>query len=116
MNIKTKRIYEAPSPADGFRVLVDRLWPRGLKKEDAQIALWLKAVAPSNELRKWFHQEESNWQTFVTRYQTELQNSEALQALKKLAMIHPTLTLLYGAKNEAHNQAIVLKQLLEGHL
>ncbi|MEE1944887.1 DUF488 domain-containing protein [Pedobacter sp. KR3-3] len=114
MNIKTKRIYEAPSTADGYRVLVDRLWPRGLKKEDAQIALWLKAVAPSNELRKWFHHEESNWPMFVLRYRAELQNNEALQELKELAEAHQTITLLYGAKDEAHNQAIVLKQLLEG--
>ncbi|WP_199137492.1 DUF488 domain-containing protein [Pedobacter sp. ASV12] len=114
MNIKTKRIYEAPSTADGFRVLVDRLWPHGLKKEDAQISLWLKAVAPSNGLRTWFHHEESNWPTFVSRYRAELQNNEALPQLKALADEHQTVTLLYGAKDETHNQAVVLKQLLEG--
>lgn len=113
MNIKTKRIYEASSQADGFRILVDRLWPRGLKKEDANIGLWLKEVAPTDELRKWFHHEESNWPTFVARYQAELKATKALQQLKELAQAHQTITLLYGAKDEQHNQAIVLKQLLE---
>ena len=114
MNIKTKRIYEAPSQTDGFRVLVDRLWPRGLKKEDAQIDLWLKEVAPSDALRKWFHHEERNWPAFVVRYQAELEDATALRQLKELAEAHATITLLYGAKDVQHNQAVVLKQLLDG--
>lgn len=115
MNIKTKRIYEAMAKSDGFRILVDRLWPRGLKKEDAHIGLWLKEVAPSDQLRKWFHHEESNWPAFVAKYQAELKNSEALQQLAELAKAHEIVTLLYGAKDEEHNQAVMLKNLLEGN-
>lgn len=113
MNIKTKRVYEAKAASDGFRILVDRLWPRGLKKEDAHIGLWLKEVAPSDQLRKWFHHEESNWPTFVAKYKAELENSEALQQLTELTAHHEVVTLLYGAKDEEHNQAVVLKNLLE---
>jgi uncharacterized protein YeaO (DUF488 family) len=112
MNIKTKRIYESIAKTDGFRILIDRLWPRGLKKEDAHIELWLKEVAPSNQLRKWFHHEESNWPGFVAKYQAELKNSEALQQLVELAESHEVITLLYSAKDEKHNQAMVLKDLL----
>lgn len=113
MNIKTKRIYETMATSDGYRILVDRLWPRGLKKEDAHIALWLKEIAPSDQLRKWFHHEESNWPTFVSKYKAELKKSEALQQLIELATDHEVITLLYGAKDEAHNQAVVLKNFLE---
>lgn len=114
MKIKTKRIYEPASPADGYRVLVDRLWPRGLTKEAAHIDQWLKEVAPSNELRKWFHHDMENWEEFEERYKKELDGSEALEELRALVSKQEVTTLLFAAKTEDRNQALVLKQLLEG--
>lgn len=114
--INVKRIYEPYSPDDGFRVLVDRLWPRGIKKEDARIDLWAKEVAPSDALRKWFHHEEDNWPTFEQRYKAELKASDALAALLPEIKKHKKVTLLYGARNEEQNQAVVLRQLLTAAL
>lgn len=112
MNPKLKRVYEAPSRDDGTRILVDRLWPRGLTKEKAHVDLWLKDVGPSTELRKWFAHDPARWTEFKTRYRTELKhNTDALTALKKTVAKGPA-TLLYGAKDEEHNQAIVLQSLL----
>lgn len=110
--IKLKRIYETPSDDDGFRVLVDRLWPRGIKKESAHIDLWLKNVAPSNELRKWFGHDPQKWLEFKQRYTKELP-ADAFAQLRQLASEKPTLTLLFAAKDEDHNNAVVLKSLLE---
>ena len=113
MPIKLKRVYAEPSPTDGTRILVDRLWPRGLTKEKAHVDLWLKDVAPSNELRKWFAHDPAKWPEFKTRYRAELkQNPEAVAALKH-ATAKGTTTLLFGAKDEDHNEAIVLKDLLD---
>ncbi len=112
MPITIKRIYEPASKADGYRILVDRLWPRGIKKEEAHIDQWLKEVAPSNELRKWFHHEADNWEEFVAKYRAELHGSPALEELRAIVHVHKTVTLLYGAKDEEHNQAAVLLELL----
>lgn len=112
MSIKIKRIYETPAETDGYRILVDRLWPRGLKKEDARIDKWLKAVAPSTALRTWIHSDKGNWDKFELRYMDELKNSEGLQGLKALLTEHKTVTFLYAAKDEEHNHALVLKKLI----
>jgi len=113
MEIKLKRIYEAPLKSDGTRVLVDRLWPRGVSKEAAHLDLWLKEVAPSTELRKWFGHDPARWREFQQRYRRELgEQGDALAQLAALAR-KGRLTLLYGAKDEAHNEAVVLKQVLE---
>jgi uncharacterized protein YeaO (DUF488 family) len=111
--IRLKRIYDPPSPDDGFRVLVDRLWPRGIKKEDAALDLWARDLAPSDALRKWFHHEVSNWDEFERRYRAELaQMPDAVAALREQC-VGRTVTLLFGAKDETHNQAVVLKSVLE---
>lgn len=117
MNVAIKRAYAPPEPGDGMRILVDRLWPRGLRKEAAHIDLWLKEVAPSTALRQWFAHDPAKWAEFRRRYQAELQAgaaAEALQTLRAHARQRP-LTLLYAAHDEAHNQAVVLRDLLAGH-
>lgn len=112
--VKLKRVYEEPSPDDGLRVLVDRLWPRGLSKARAAVDLWLKDIAPSAELRKWFGHDPAKWEEFKVRYRKELAgNDAALETLRQRAR-EGTITLLYGARNEAHNDAVVLKDMLEG--
>lgn len=113
MPVHIKRIYEAISNDDGYRVLVDRLWPRGIKKENAQIDEWLKDVAPSQTLRKWFGHQPEKWDSFYTRYSTGLYDSMPLAKLKTLMKKHKTLTLLYSAKDEQHNHAIIIKELLQ---
>jgi uncharacterized protein YeaO (DUF488 family) len=111
--IRVKRVYEKPSKEDGFRVLVDRLWPRGMKKEAAKVDLWMKDVAPSDELRKSFHHEAMKWADFEKKYQAELKKKkDLLKELKEMEKKHGTLTLLFGAKDEEHNQAVVLAKVL----
>lgn len=111
--IKLKRVYESPSLHDGLRVLVDRLWPRGLTKERAAVDLWLKELAPSTELRKWFDHDPAKWKQFQTRYQRELrEQKDALVTLKEKSE-EQTVTLLYGARDEKHNEAVVLKRVLD---
>lgn len=112
-NIQLKRVYEPASPEDGYRVLVDRLWPRGISKEEAQLDEWVKALAPSDELRKWFHQNPEHRDEFRARYFAELEPYE--EELRRLAGIAKTrkLTLLYSSRNEAFNNATVLKERLE---
>ncbi len=95
---KIKRAYEPKSTADGFRILVDRLWPRGIKKEEADIDMWMKDIAPSVELRKWFNHDEKKWTVFTTKYTAELKKSTALDDLLALVKVHKTITLVYGAK------------------
>jgi uncharacterized protein YeaO (DUF488 family) len=113
--IHTKRVYENPAKADGFRILVDRLWPRGLTKEKAGVDLWMKEIAPSDELRKWFHHGENNWSEFVKRYKAELaKKKELLSELKKVEKEHGAVTLLFGSKDEKQNQAVVLADILQG--
>jgi uncharacterized protein YeaO (DUF488 family) len=112
MAIKLKRVYEEPTKTDGTRILVDRLWPRGLTKEKAHVDLWLKEVAPSTALRKWFAHDPAKWAEFKARYKAELRhNSLQLAVLKKAVSRGPT-TLLYGAKDTEHNEAVVLQDLL----
>ncbi|WP_208542166.1 DUF488 domain-containing protein [Brevundimonas naejangsanensis] len=106
-----KRVYESPSQADGTRILVDRLWPRGLSKDKAQVDLWLKDVAPSTELRQWFNHDPEKWSDFQRRYRAEL--LAAVSELKA-ALASGRATLLYGAKDEAHNDAVVLAAFLGG--
>lgn len=113
MNIKLKRAYETPYKADGARILVDRLWPRGLTKRKARIDLWLKEIAPSTELRKWFGHDPKKWRSFCGRYQTELKrHSDQLEVIKDAANKR-SVTLIYGARDERHNEAVVLKQFIE---
>lgn len=97
---------------DGYRVLVDRLWPRGIKKENAQIDKWLKEVAPSTPLRKWFDHQPDKWKVFLSKYCAELKGSGGYDELQKLAREHNNVTLVYGAKDEEHNQAAALKKFL----
>lgn len=115
-NIRIKRIYDAAHTQDGGRILVDRLWPRGIKKDQAQIDLWMKDIAPSNELRKWFNHDPDKWEEFQRRYAKELdQNREGvdqlLQCVKK-----GKVTFLFSAKNETHNNAIALKEYLRDRI
>jgi uncharacterized protein YeaO (DUF488 family) len=113
MSIKIKRVYEQPEDSDGYRILVDRLWPRGMTKEKAHVDLWLKEIAPSTELRKWFGHDPEKWKRFQGLYETELSNNGGLiEMLTQKARIG-TITLLYGARDEKHNEARVLKQVLE---
>ena len=117
MTVALKRVYAEPSPHDGTRVLVDRLWPRGLKKSDAALDAWLKELAPSNELRKWFHARPQLWSKFREKYLKELTTeaaNTALQQLYELQKQHRRLTLLFASKNEERNNALVLKQLIDG--
>lgn len=117
MAIKVKRVYEEPSGADGVRVLVDRLWPRGMTKKDAALDAWFKELAPSDELRHWFHAYPEAWALFRKRYLKELARPEAsgeLQELYRWAGRRKRLTLLYASKNEERNNAIVLRDLLNG--
>jgi uncharacterized protein YeaO (DUF488 family) len=112
--IKLKRAYERPSREDGMRILVERLWPRGLSKEQAAVNLWLKDVAPSTELRTWFGHDPAKWLQFQKRYQKELRDHKnALKLLKEKAKAG-TLTLVYAARDEAHNSALVLQKVLQG--
>jgi uncharacterized protein YeaO (DUF488 family) len=110
---RLKRVYEEPSSEDGYRILVERLWPRGLSKERAAVDLWLKDVAPSPELRKWFNHDPAKWKEFQRRYREELkEKKEAVKLLKQKGK-EGTVTLVYAAHDEEHNGALVLKQLLE---
>ena len=115
MAIRVKRIYEPYSADDGYRILVDRLWPRGMKKEDARIDKWLKEVAPSTTLRKWFNHEVEKWDEFRRRYHTELNRSPAFAELLTLLKEHKTATFLFSSREETHNHAIVLKQFVADH-
>ncbi len=113
LKIQIKRIYEPPSAEDGTRVLIDRLWPRGVSKDTAQLELWMKEIAPSTALRKWFNHEASRWQEFTRRYTGELnQQPESIDKLKAIAL-KDRLTLLFSAKEETMNNAIALKEYLE---
>ncbi|HVO61134.1 MAG TPA: DUF488 domain-containing protein [Terriglobales bacterium] len=116
MTVMVKRVYEPAERKDGTRVLVDRLWPRGLTKQNAAIEAWLRDLAPSNQLRKWFHAQPERWEEFRKKYLKELSAPKAQAALNKLYDVESqgNLTLLYASKNEEHNNATVLRDLLEG--
>jgi uncharacterized protein YeaO (DUF488 family) len=113
ITIKTKRIYEELTKGDGFRILVDRLWPRGMRKERAQVDVWYKDIAPSNALRKWFGHDPARWNEFRRRYFEELNDKE--EDIEAIMAKRPgkTVTLLYGAKDEQYNNAVALKEFIE---
>lgn len=113
MALRLRRIYEPYSDEDGFRILVERLWPRGVKKEDAHVDLWMRTIAPSNELRKWFNHEEEKWELFQQKYIGELSETHQLITLKDIISKHHSVTLLFSSKNELHNNAVVLYNLLK---
>jgi uncharacterized protein YeaO (DUF488 family) len=111
--IKLKRAYEKASADDGFRVLVERLWPRGVSKTDAKLDLWLKDVAPSPELRQWYSHDVAKWNEFQKRYRTELKTHKDVLQLLQEKSASGTLTLVYAARDQEHNSALLLKQVLE---
>ncbi len=113
-NIQVKRIYAASHAQDGFRILVDRLWPRGIKKEQAKIDLWLKEIAPSDSLRKWFNHEPEKWEEFKQRYFKELDQKQDLVDQLSQHTRKGKVTFLFSAKDEAHNNAIALREYLLG--
>ena len=116
ITIALKRAYDKPARADGFRVLVDRVWPRGMKKDELHLGLWAKQIAPSTALRKWFAHDPDRWSEFRKRYRTELTQAHASQTVSeilKAAKPAKTITLVYGAKDTEHNQAVVLRDLFE---
>ena len=116
MAISIKRVYEQPVPADGLRILVDRLWPRGLSKDKAKVDVWLKSIAPSSELRTWFHHDVDKWPEFKARYFAELDgNAEAVEELLDYARENKVI-LLYGAKDPRHNHAAALLEYLRRRL
>ena len=111
-SIRIKRAYEQPNREDGTRILVDRLWPRGLTKEKARVDLWLKDVAPSTELRKWFAHDPGKWAEFQSRYLEELKRNKEQLSLLRQEAAKGTVTLVYGAKDQQHNEAVILQRLL----
>jgi uncharacterized protein YeaO (DUF488 family) len=113
MRIAIKRVYEKPVPSDGARILVDRLWPRGMSKERMKLDLWLKNIAPSTELREWFGHDPKKWIGFQTKYKIELaKNKEPIAELNKIVKQNKTVTLLYAAKDEEHNDAVVINNFI----
>jgi uncharacterized protein YeaO (DUF488 family) len=113
--INIKRIYKPAEKTDGFRVLVDRLWPRGISKEAAHLDLWLKEIAPPTELRQWFHSSDADdrWDEFKARYLMELHENDVVSQLADLANDNETVTLLYAVPDENHNHALILKEFIE---
>lgn len=112
--IKLKRIYDEYSDSDGMRVLVDRIWPRGVSKEKAHLDYWLKEIAPSDALRNWFHHDPTKWTEFEKKYKEELKEKiDLLEQIRDAEKKHTTVTLLYGAKDTQHNQAVVIAELLK---
>lgn len=112
--IKIKRIYNKPEKEDGYRILVDRLWPRGLSKNKARIDLWLKEIAPSDTLRKWFSHDPLKWKQFKEKYKIELKHKkELIDKIKQIEKEKRNITLLYSAKDEKHNNAVVLQKILK---
>lgn len=110
--IRVKRVYDPPSPEDGVRVLVERLWPRGVSRERARVDLWLRGIAPSDELRRWFNHDPSRWEEFKRRYFNELRNNPAVDELVLLLKHNQVVTLLYSAKSP-YNNAVALREYLE---
>lgn len=115
--IKIKRVYEAPDAADGYRVLVDRLWPRGIRKESLKYDAWEKDITPSTELRKWFHEDTAkHWEGFAAMYQKELESSDAVHRFIERIKTYDTVTLLYASKEPVRNHAHILQQFLQMHM
>ncbi|MDQ2656015.1 MAG: DUF488 domain-containing protein [Bacteroidota bacterium] len=114
--IKIKRVYEEHDKQDGYRILVDRLWPRGVSKEAAAVDLWLKEIGPSTALRNWFSHDEKKWEGFRRKYFKELETkAQLVEQIRGLRKNERVITLLFGAKDEQHNQAVVLKEYLSDH-
>lgn len=111
--IKMKRVYEEPDPKDGYRVLTERLWPRGVSKERAHLNRWLKGIAPSHELRKWFDHDPKKFNEFRERYHQELFGSENVEEMMQIIDQHKNVTLVYASKDRQHNSTVVLKDFLE---
>jgi uncharacterized protein YeaO (DUF488 family) len=111
--LSLKRIYDDPSPDDGYRVLVDRIWPRGVSTEDAALGAWIKEIAPTAELRKWFGHDPKQFAEFRERARAELDDNPAIETMRAAIAAHKHVTLLYGAHDRGHNQAVVLKEYLE---
>ncbi|MDB5149875.1 MAG: hypothetical protein JWQ57_3895 [Mucilaginibacter sp.] len=116
MDIKLKRVYEPYAQDDGIRILVDRLWPRGIKKEVAHIDRWFKEVAPSNELRKWYNHEPEKFEAFSQKYHAEIDKTKALSELFDYIKQHKTVTLVFSSKELALNNAVVLKIIIDDHI
>ena len=117
MSVEIKRAYEKPAPGDGIRVLVDRLWPRGVSKQAAALTAWLRGLAPSNELRQWFHAHPALWTRFRSEYMKELRLADAVSDLNKLYALvadNQAVTLVYASRDEQHNNAAVLRDLING--
>ncbi len=112
--VRVKRIYEPAARSDGFRVLVDRLWPRGVSKERAALDLWMKEIAPSTQLRRWFAHEPKRWRQFRARYRAELLEHGSELALLRSRARKGTVTLLFGSRDVEHNEAVVLREILTG--
>ena len=113
--IKLKRVYHSPSKEDGFRILVDRLWPRGLKKEDASVDLWVKDIAPSSELRTWFSHDPTKWEEFKKRYEEELKDKKKIiEQIKHLEREKQIITFIFAARDEDHNNAGALQEIVFG--
>ncbi len=111
--VKIKRAYEPEEPSDGYRIYIDRLWPRGLSHETFHYDMWFKDIAPSTELREWFHADpDERWNEFQKRYKAELQASDSFSQLRQLIAGKPVVTLLYSSHDEVHNNAVVIKDLL----
>lgn len=111
--IKTKRVYEDPEESDGVRILTERLWPRGVSKERADLDKWMKGIAPSHDLRKWFDHDPDNWDEFKEKYRQELFGSEHVEELLKIVKENETVTLVYASKDEEHNSTVLLRDLLK---
>jgi uncharacterized protein YeaO (DUF488 family) len=112
--IKMKRVYDQQAKEDGFRILVDRLWPRGVSKEKVKVDLWLREIAPSNDLRKWFYHDPKKWEDFKIRYERELKGKqELLHKIKEAEKEKGIVTILYSARDEEHNNAVVLNAILK---
>ncbi len=114
-NLQLKRVYEKSNKDDDYRILVDRLWPRGLKKTETKIDLWLKEIAPSNELRKWFDHDANKWKQFCTKYSKELKNKDEELNIIKQRLKKSNVTLLFGASDKEHNQAVALLQYIQNN-
>jgi uncharacterized protein YeaO (DUF488 family) len=111
--IRLKRVYDSPAAEDGFRVLVERLWPRGITKADAHLDLWMKEIAPSSDLRKWFAHDPAKWEEFSERYEKELAEHHELLNILEQKSRQTTVTLIYAAHDVRHNSAFVLKRFIE---
>lgn len=111
--LKTKRVYTEPSKDDGYRILTERLWPRGVSKERAALDQWMKSIAPSHELRKWFSHDPDKWEEFKQRYRKELFGSDAVNEMLEIINEHETVTMIYASKDEKYNSTVLLREFLE---